>query len=92
MFRTTLIAAALVVLAAPAFAADTTCSTSDPSKFQPISKLQDMLKAQGLTVRQVKTEGGCYEVYAVDASGKKINQAYNAETLQQVANAEAGEG
>jgi len=92
MIRSSLIALALIAVAAPAFAADATCSTADPSKFQPTTKLQDMLKTQGLTVRQIKTEKGCYEVYAVDKTGKKINNAYNAETLQQVANAEAGEG
>lgn len=91
MFRTSLIAIALIVTAAPAFAADVTCSTADTSKFAPQSKLEDMLKAQGLSVKQIKTEKGCYEVYAVDQAGKKVNSAYNAETLQQVANAEAGE-
>ena len=93
MIRSTLLAVALIAVAAPAFAAGpAACSTSDPSKFQPKTKLEDMLKAQGLTVRQIKTEKGCYEVYAVDKAGKKINNAYNAETLEQVANAEAGEG
>lgn len=91
MLRTTLIAAALIATAAPAFAADTTCSTADPSKFAPQTKLEDLLKAQGLTAKQIKTENGCYEVYAVDAAGKRINIAYNAETLDPVANPEAGE-
>ncbi len=53
--------------------------------------LESQLKAEGLTVRQIKVENGCYEVYAVDKSGKKVNVAYNAETLDKVDNAEAGE-
>jgi hypothetical protein len=92
MLRITLMTLALVSIAAPAFAAGATCSTSDPSKFQPKTKLEDMLKSVGMTVKQIKTEKGCYEVYALDKAGKKINNAYNAETLQQVDNAEAGEG
>ncbi|MGN6157089.1 MAG: PepSY domain-containing protein [Devosia sp.] len=92
MLRTSLIALALIAATAPAFAAGATCSTADSSKFQPKTKLEDQLKAQGLTVKQIKTENGCYEVYAVDKAGKKVNTAYNAETLQQVDNAEAGEG
>ena len=92
MFRIILVAATLISISAPVFAADATCSTSAPSKFQPKTKHEDLLKTQGLTVKQIKTEGGCYEVYAVDKAGKKVNSAYNAETLQQVANAEAGEG
>ena len=50
-----------------------------------------MLQSDGLTVKQIKTESGCYEVYATDASGKRVNVAYNAETLQKVGNPEAGE-
>ena len=92
MLRTSLIALALIAAPAPAFAAGATCSTADSSKFQPKTKLEDQLKAQGLTVKQIKTENGCYEVYAVDKAGKKVNTAYNAETLAKVANAEAGEG
>ena len=83
---------ALVLLATgPAFAAGPTCSTSPASKFQPQAKLESQLKSEGLTVRQIKTEKGCYEVYAVDGTGKKVNVAYNAETLQKLDNAEAGE-
>ena len=41
--------------------------------------------------RQIKVEKGCYEVYAVDKAGKKVNLAYNAETLEKLDNAEAGE-
>jgi hypothetical protein len=93
MLRPTLLAIMLIGVTAPAFAAGTaTCSTADKSKFQPQTKLEDMLKADGLTVRQIKTEKGCYEVYAVDKTGKKINTAYNAETLVKVDNPEAGEG
>lgn len=44
-----------------------------------------------MTVRQVKVENGCYEVYAIDKDGKKVNNAYNAVTLEQLADAEAGE-
>jgi len=42
-------------------------------------------------VRQIKVENGCYEVYAVDGTGVKVNTAYNAETLVKVDNPEAGE-
>jgi hypothetical protein len=42
--------------------------------------LESQLKAEGLTVRKIKTENGCYEVYAVDTAGKTVNIAYNAQT------------
>jgi len=92
MIRMTTFAALLVLSVAPAIAADAvTCSTSDPSKFQPQQTLIDQLKASGVAVKQIKVEKGCYEVYAIGKDGKKVNSAYNAETLQPVANPEAGE-
>ena len=72
-------------------AADATCSTAPAANFKPQATLEAQLKTEGLTVRKIKVEKGCYEVYAIDKAGKKVNVAYNAETLEKVANAEAGE-
>lgn len=51
-------------------------------------KTEDQMKAKakelGLDVRQVKVENGCYEVYAIDAKGNKVEQIYNPGTLEQV--------
>lgn len=91
MKRILTLTAIAVMMTGPAFAAGM-CSTAPASKFQPQSALKDQLTKSGLTVRQIKTENGCYEVYAVDKNGNKVNAAYNAETLAKVANAEAGEG
>ncbi len=85
---------ALVVLAiattGPALAAGN-CSTAPKSKWQPRSVLEAQLQSDGYKVRQIKVEGGCYEVYATDKEGKHANMAYNAETLEKLDNAEAGE-
>jgi hypothetical protein len=87
MHRAFTMTALAVLITGPALAAGT-CSTAPAAQFKT---LETQLKAEGLTVRQIKTEKGCYEVYAVDKSGKKVNVAYNAETLEKLANAEAGE-
>ncbi len=84
---TTLIA---VAAAGPAFA-EGKCTNAPKSKWQPKSALESQLQADGFKVRQIKVEGGCYEVYATDKEGKRANMAYNAETLEKLANAEAGE-
>ena len=91
MKRAFLLTATALIVASPAFAASGTCSKAPKSAWQPQSKLESMLKADGLTVRQIKVENGCYEVYATDKAGKRQNMAYNAETLQKLDNAEAGE-
>lgn len=93
MIRALTLSAAAALLAAPAFAAGqtATCSAAPASAFQPLSALQSKLEAQGLTVKQIKTENGCYEAYTVDKSGAMMTLGFNAETLEPVANAEAGE-
>ncbi len=81
----------LAVLAAgPALAAGK-CATSPKSQWQSKSALETKLQTEGYKVRQIKTEGGCYEVYATDKDGKRANMAFNAETLAKLDNAEAGE-
>ena len=51
-------------------------------------KTEEQMKAKakdlGLDVRQVKVENGCYEVYAIDAKGNKVEQIYDPATLEQV--------
>jgi hypothetical protein len=90
MYRKLAIAAVAVLMAGPSLAASG-CSSAPASKFKPKASLEAKLKAEGLTVRQIKIESGCYEVYALDKSGRKVNAAYNAETFKKLANAEAGE-
>lgn len=90
MKHSLIIAALVAVAATPAFASSG-CSTAPASQWQPQSKLESLLKGQGDTVRQIKVEKGCYEVYATDKAGHRVNQAYNAETLKLLPNAEAGE-
>ena len=60
------------------------------SKWQPKSALESQLQASGYKVRQIKTEGGCYEVYATDKGGNRANMAFNARRSSE-GNAEAGE-
>ena len=74
----------------PAFAAGA-CSTAPEAQWQPQAKLETMLQTDGFKIRQIKVEKGCYEVYATDKAGARVNLAYNAETLQKLDNAEAGE-
>ena len=85
-----LLAGIAAIVASPAFAANA-CSTAPQSKWQPQSALESQLKTDGFAVLQVKVENGCYEVYATDKGGKRVNMAYNAETLKKLDNAEAGE-
>ena len=88
--KVALFAAAALLVASPAFAAGG-CSSAPKASWKPQSSLEAQLKSEGLTVKQIKVENGCYEVYATDSAGKRMNLAYNAETLEKLDNAEAGE-
>jgi hypothetical protein len=90
MYRAVVLTALALLISGPAMA-DATCSTAPAAKFKPKAALESQLTAEGLIVRRIKLENGCYEVYAVDKSNKKVNTAYNAETLEKVTNPEAGE-
>jgi hypothetical protein len=97
MFRSLSLAACSMFLASTVFAATAApaakveCSTADAAKFQPQAALVAKLKLDGTIVSKIKVENGCYEVYAKDKNGHKANAAYNAETLDVLDNAEAGE-
>ena len=95
MLRVTLLAACALIVANAGFASAATakveCSKADAAKFKPQADLVAVLKTKGITVSKIKVEGGCYETYAKDGAGKKMNAAYNAETLEMLDNAEAGE-
>jgi hypothetical protein len=84
------LAAVAIALSSPALAAGK-CSTAPKSKWQPPATLEAQLASEGLKVRQIKVENGCYEVYATNKDGKRENIAFNAETLERLDNPEAGE-
>ena len=86
----TVLALLAVAAAGPALA-EGKCTSAPKSKWRPRSALEAQLQADGYSIRQIKVEGGCYEVYATDKDGKRANMAFNAETLEKLDNAEAGE-
>lgn len=53
-------------------------------KWMTEDAMKDKAKAMGLDVRRVKVENGCYEVYAIDAKGAKVEKIFNPETGEPV--------
>jgi hypothetical protein len=43
-----------------------------------------MLKEKGWEVRNVKIDGGCYEVYALDDKGERVEAYFHPVTLERV--------
>ena len=81
----TLIAAAVLVLAAGAQATGlATCDSGKPDTWQPQEKLESMLKERGWQIRRIKIDGGCYEVYALNEKGERVEAYFHPLTLAPV--------
>ena len=75
------------VLAAAAHAGATglaTCDSGPKTGWQPVEKLEQALKAKGYTVRRIKEDGGCYEVYALNEKGERGEYYFHPVTLAPV--------
>lgn len=61
-----------------------TCDSGPESGWQPREKLEQMLVEQGWKVRRIKEDGGCYEVYALNDKGKRVEAYFHPVTLDPV--------
>lgn len=71
--------------AAPAFATGlATCDSGDKSTWQDSAVLEKQLTEKGWTVRRIKEDGGCWEVYALDEKGARVEAYFHPVTLEPV--------
>lgn len=86
--RSTLIVGLFAATAALSTAAGATgmatCDSGPKEGWQATSKLETMLKEKGWTVRRIKVDGGCYEVYALDDKGTRVEAYFHPVTLEPV--------
>ncbi|MGA8514904.1 MAG: PepSY domain-containing protein [Burkholderiaceae bacterium] len=83
--RGTFVALGLIALGTAAQATGlATCESGDKSTWQAKDKLEQTLKERGWTVRRIKEDGGCYEVYALDEKGQRGEYYFHPVTLQSV--------
>lgn len=81
MKTVTAIATVLIALgAAPVFASPSCNEAKDT--WQPMESLKVKLEDQGMQVRQIKIDDGCYEAYVIDAEGKRMENVYNPATFK----------
>lgn len=65
-----------------------TCDSGDPANWKPQEQLKSELEAKGWEVRRIKVDGGCYEVYAVDDKGKRVEAYFDPRDFKPVATEE----
>lgn len=61
-----------------------TCDSGPKTGWQPKEKLEQQLKDKGYTVRRIKEDGGCYEVYALNEKGERGEFYFHPVTLAPV--------
>ena len=85
-----LVAATIVAMPAQLASATglATCDSGSPDKWESQEKLSAMLKEKGWQVRNIKVDGGCYEVYALNEKGERVEAYFHPVTLERVQIAE----
>jgi hypothetical protein len=64
-----------------------TCDSGPKTAWQSAEKLEKMLiEKEGWKIRRIKEDGGCYEVYATNKEGDRVNAYYHPVTLLLVPN------
>ena len=58
-----------------------TCDSGPKEGWQPQAKLEKQLTEQKWQVRRIKVDGGCYEVYAVNEKGERVEAYFHPVTL-----------
>jgi len=62
------------------------CTNAAKDKWMSEDGIKAKAKAAGLDIRRIKLEGSCYEVYAIDAKGNKVEALFSPETGEAVGN------
>ena len=80
-------AISLALTLAPALAFGTglaTCDSGPQEGWQPQATLEKQLTDKGWKINRIKIDGGCYEVYAIDEQGKRVEAYFHPDTLAPV--------
>ncbi len=61
-----------------------TCESGSKETWQSQEKLEKSLTEKGWKVRRIKVDGGCYEVYALNEKGERVEAYFHPQTLAPV--------
>lgn len=65
-------AIALALLSAPAFASGTKCNSPSQDQWMSTAELTTKYTEKGYDVKNFKVEDGCFEIYALNAEGTRV--------------------
>jgi hypothetical protein len=79
------LATALMMFAASAFAAEPECTKEPKDKWKDQAAFKTGLEAEGYKIKKFKvTKGNCYEIYGHNKAGKKVEIYFNPVTGDKV--------
>lgn len=82
---------ATAIFAGPSYSTGRmTCDSGDKSTWKSEVELIDKIEAEGWTVRKVKEDGGCYEVYGRDPQNRRVEAYFDPLTLENLLIAQRG--
>jgi hypothetical protein len=59
-----------------------TCESGPKESWQSEEALKKVLSDRGWKVNRVKEDGGCYEVYAINEKGQRVEAYFHPKTLE----------
>ncbi|MFT5113979.1 MAG: hypothetical protein ACI8P9_003312 [Parasphingorhabdus sp.] len=68
-----------------------TCDSGDRVNWKSETELIEKITADGWTVRKVKEDGGCYEVYGRDPQDRRVEAYFDPLTLETLLISRRGE-
>ena len=84
LIRALVAGAGLIALSSAQATGLATCDSGAKESWQPQEKLEKSLTEKGWKVRRIKVDGGCYEVYALNDKGEKVEAYFHPQTLAPV--------
>ena len=55
-----------------------------PRRLRLTDEAKDLLVEKGWEIRRIKVDGGCYEVYALNEKGERVEAYFHPQTLEPV--------
>lgn len=71
----------LASIAAGNLYASDLCHVAEADR-QPIEALQSKLESDGWKVKTIKVDDGCYEAYALNSEGERVEAYFNPQTFE----------
>lgn len=84
MKTASLITAATLIFGIAGTAVASDLCTVPEAERQPIEALQQKLESEGWAVKKIKVDDGCYEAYATNAEGNKVEAYFDPKTFELV--------